>query len=191
MAGVSFTIDDDDALDALGRLERAADNPAGAYHRLGAHFVFSTQRNFESETAPDGAKWRPLSPRTAAKRVGRKGRRGFDHILRVTTRLYQSVSYNVLEDGVEWGTNIVYGRIHQLGGTIAMPARSGSVNLKNIRRRGNRFVRMGTKGAESRVVAIRGHQVHIPARPFLGISALDRQEVPEIIADYLREEAGQ
>lgn len=194
MAGVSFTIDDDDALDALGRLERAADNPAGAYHRLGAHFVASTQRNFQRETAPDGTKWRPLSPRTAAKRKSGGSKRGFDHILQATTRLYQSVSYNVLADGVEWGTNLIYGRIHQLGGNIAMPARSATVHLKNIRRKGNRFVRLGArnaKGAQSRVVAIKGHQVHIPARPFLGISAYDREEVPLIVADYLRDEVGQ
>lgn len=189
MAGVSFTLDAELAQETLNRVERAAADPAGAYHALGAHFVFSTRRNFETETAPDGSKWRPLSPRTAAKRVGR-GRRGFDHMLRVTTRLYQSVSYNVLPDGVEWGSNLAYARIHQLGGTITMPPRQGSVTIKNIRRKGNRFVRLGTKKAETRAVAIRGHQVRIPARPYLGVSAFDRAEVPEIIADYLRREVG-
>lgn len=190
MAGISHNLDENDALDALGRLQRAAENPAGAYHRLGAHFIYSTHRNFETETAPDGTKWRPLSPRTAAKRVGRGRRRGFEHILRLTNRLQQSVAYNVLADGVEWGSNLVYARPHQLGATITMPARSGSVNLKNIRRKGNRFVRPGTKDAKSRLVAIRAHQVQLPARPFIGISALDRQEVPAIIEDYLREEVG-
>lgn len=191
MAGVSHNLDNNDALDALGRLERAAENPAGAYHRLGAHFIFSTHRNFETETAPDGKKWRPLSARTAAQRVGRSRRRGFDHILRLTNRLQQSVDYNVLPDGVEWGSNLVYARPHQLGATIDMQPRSGTVNLKNIRRKGNRFVRPGVKGAESRVVAIRGHQVTLPARPFLGISAYDRQEVPAIVEAYIREEVGQ
>lgn len=190
MAGVSYTLDAALALDALGRLERAATNPVGAYHALGAHFVFSTQRNIELERSPDGAPWPPLSPRTAEKRVGR-GRRGHGHMLRVTARLYKSVSYSVLADGVEWGTNLADGRIHQLGGVIDMPARQGSITLKNIRSRGNRFVRPGTKKADSRVVSIRAHQVRIPARPYLGISAQDREDVPEIVADFLRSEAGQ
>lgn len=188
MAGITHSLDADLALDALSRIERAAANPAGAYHALGAHFVFSTQRNIELERAPDGSPWPRLSPRTAAKRVG-KGRRGFDHMLRVTARLFKSVSYAVLPDGVEWGTNLIYGRIHQLGGAIDMPARQGTVNLKTIRRKGNRFVRTGTKRAESRAVSIRAHQVRIPARPYLGISASDRQQVPEIVADFLRTEA--
>lgn len=193
MAGVSFTLDDDVALDSLNRLKRAAGDLPGAYHALGAHFVFSTQRNIELETAPDGQKWRPLSPRTAEKRIGRgrsARKRGYSHILRLTARLYQSISYEVLQDGVQWGTNVVYGRIHQLGGEIDMQPRQGTVTMKNIRRRGNRFVRAGTKDATSRVVSIRGHTVNIPARPFLGISAMDRQEVPEIVADHLRKEAG-
>lgn len=193
MAGVSYALDDKTALEALARLKRAAGDLDGAMHALGGHFVFSTQRNFETETAPDGSKWRPLSPRTAEKRIG-KGRnarkRGYSHILRVTARLYQSIAYRVLPDGVEWGSNLVYARIHQLGGTIDMAPRQATVTMKNIRRRGNRFVRSGTKDATSRVVSIRGHQITIPARPFLGISAMDRQEVPLIVGDYLRKEAG-
>lgn len=193
MAGVSFSLDDKTALEGLARLKRAAGDLQGAMHALGGHFVFSTQRNIETETAPDGQKWRPLSPRTAERRIGR-GRgarmRGYGHILRVTARLYQSVSYQVLSDGVEWGSNLVYARIHQLGGDIDMPARQATVYLKNIRRRGNRFVRFNTRGAESRIASIRGHCIHNPARAFLGISAYDRQEVPNIIADHLRREAG-
>ncbi|HEV7345777.1 MAG TPA: phage virion morphogenesis protein [Devosia sp.] len=191
MAGVSHNLGSNGALEALDRLERAADNPAGAYHRLGGHFITSTRRNFERETAPDGSKWAPLSPRYAASRVGRNRRRGFDHILNLIGRLQDSVNYNVLLDGVEWGSNLDYARPHQLGATINMPARSGTVNIKNIRRKGNRFVRLGTQGGESRITAIRGHSVRIPARPFLGISDYDRAEVPAIIEDYLREEAGQ
>jgi phage gpG-like protein len=119
-------------------------------------------------------------------------RSGFDRMLRLTNRLYQSISYNVLPDGVEWGSNVVYARIHQLGGVIDMPARRGSVTLKRIRQKGggirSRFARTGAKGGELREVSIRGHQVRIPARPFLGISAFDREEVTEIIADHIRQE---
>lgn len=193
MAGISFTLDDDVALKALERLEHAATDLTGAMHALGSHFVFSTQRNIETETTPDGQKWRPLSPRTAEKRIGR-GRsarmRGYGHILRVTARLYQSISYEALAAGVEWGSNLVYARPHQLGGDIDMPQRESTVFLKTIRRRGNRFVRGNAKGAQSRIASIRGHRIHIPARAFLGISAWDRERVPEIVIEHLKNEAG-
>jgi phage virion morphogenesis protein len=191
MVGVTFQLDDRDLIAALGRLDRAAAQPRPAMDAIGAHFVFSTQRNIENETAPSGEKWPKLSPRTAAKRVG-KGRRGYDHMLRVTARLYKSIAHDADDQSVEWGTNIVYGRIHQLGGAIDMPARAGTVTLKSIRRKGggirSRFGRRNVKGAETRPVSIRAHQVHLPARPYLGISTADRQAVPEIIADYLRHE---
>lgn len=193
MTGVSFTLSDAEIQGALGRLARAASHPRQAMDAIGAHFVFSTQRNIETETAPDGQRWPRLSPRTAAQRVG-KGRRGYDHMLRVTARLYKSITAEATDTSVEWGTNVVYGRIHQLGGVIDMPARAGTVTLKSIRRKGggvrSRFVRKTVKGAETRPVNIRAHQVHIPARPYLGISPQDGQAVPEIVADHLRSEAG-
>lgn len=193
MAGVSITIDDRRMLDALNQLQRAAERPAGAMKTLGQHFVTSTQMNIEHETAPDGTPWPPLSPRTANRRVGGK-RRGEHPMLRVSGRLYASISYLAEPDSVEWGSNVVYARIHQLGGVIDIPARTGKVSLKGLRRKGggirSRFVRPGTRGAREKSVSIRGHQVRIPARPYLGITAADRQAVPQIIADYLRAEVG-
>jgi phage virion morphogenesis protein len=193
MAGVTHTLDDEAFRAELDRIQRAAESPLGAYHALGAHFVFSTQRNFETETAPDGTPWQRLSPRTANARVG-KGRRGTDHILRQTVRLYRSISYQAFDNAVEWGTNVVYGRIHQLGGAVEMPARQATISLKRIRTKGDgirsRFARSGAKGATERLVNVRGHTIRIPARPYLGISAADRTAVPEVIADYLRGEAG-
>lgn len=195
MAGVSFHLDDSLAQDILSRIERAASRPTGAMHAIGAHFVMSAQRNIETETAPDGSKWPPLSPRTANQRVGRRGaRRGYDHMLRVTNRLYASISYVATDRSMEWGSNVEYARVHQLGGVIQMPARQGKVTLKSIRRKGggirSRFARAGTKGSETRDVEIRAHQVRIPARPYLGISPFDRDEVPEVVAVYLRSEVG-
>lgn len=112
-------------------------------------------------------------------------------MLRVSGRLYQSISYRALESSVEWGTNLVYGRIHQLGGVIDQPARQGKVSLKTIRKAGSarrRFVREGTKGSETKLVSIRAHQVQIPARPYLGVSEADRSAVLAIINDHLERE---
>lgn len=194
MAGVTHVLDDDEVLGALSQLGRAIAQPRQAMEALGAHFVYSTQLNFQRETAPDGTRWRPLAPRTANKRVGR-GRRGHDHILRLTTRLYRSVNYTATATSLEWGSNLVYAGVHQDGGVISMPAREGRVSLKSIRRKGggvrSRFARAGTKGAIERKVSLRGYSITVPARPFLGISNFDLVEVPLIVADAIRKDAGQ
>lgn len=191
MAGVSFRIQDQELEALLARVDRVAERPVGALHAIGAHFVFSTQRNIETETAPDGTRWPPLSPRTANRRIGRR-LRGYDHMLRVTNRLYGSISYAATDRAIEWGSNLEYARIHQLGGTISIPERTGTVHLARIRQKGGgvrtRFVRRDRKNAEERQVRIGSHQIRVPARPYLGISDSDRAAVPEIIADYLRTE---
>lgn len=193
MTGIAYELDDRLARAALDRLQREAMHPRGAMEAIGAHFVFSSQRNIERETTPEGQPWKPLSPRTAAKRSGR-GRRGTEHMLRVKNRLYASISYAAMDNSVEWGSNVKYARIHQLGGVIDMASRHGAVTLKSIRKKGggirSRFARYGAKGSQSRVVSIRGHQVVIPARPYLGISPADQARVPEIVVEHLQREAG-
>ena len=74
-----------------------------------------------------------------------------------------------------------------------MPEREQRIYLKKIRKKGAaraRFVRRGTKGAEERTVQVGAHSVTIPARPYLGLSDEDRQEIGLIVADHLRGEAG-
>lgn len=193
MTGVAFTLDDAAARAALVRAAEAAARPRGAMAAIGAHFVFSSKRNIEAETSPDGVRWPPLSPRTAEKRRGRRGavRRGGANMLRVSLKLHDSIAYAATDAAVEWGSNVRYARVHQLGGVIDMPPRAGSVTLKKIRKKGGirtRFARTGAKGGEVKTVSIRGHQVRIPARPYLGISAYDRQRVPEIVTEYLERE---
>lgn len=192
MTGVSFTLDDVPVTEALARLQAAAGNPVAAYNAIGAYFVFSSQRNIELERAPDGKPWPRLSPRTAEKRIGRNRKRGFMHMLRVKPELglFSSISYRALTGGVEWGSHLKYARIHQLGGVVDQPARQATVSIKNIRKKGNRFARLGAKGSSQRLAMIKGHQVHIPARPYLGVSAQDRDEAANIIADHLREASG-
>jgi phage virion morphogenesis protein len=193
--GIRYELDGArEAINALQRLERVSSNPQRALNAIGAAMVTSTQRNIERERSPDGTPWPPLSPRTAEKRVGR-GRRGFDHMLRVKLRLYSSISYLVGGFGVSWGSNVEYAGIHQLGGVIEMPARSGTVSIRRVKRKGGgiraRFAGSGSRGAEDRAVSIRAHQVRIPARPYLGISAADQATISDIVADELRREAGQ
>lgn len=69
---------------------------------IGASLLTSTQRRFEDEQAPSGAPWDPIQ---------RDG-----SILRDSGHLYQSLTYVAGQSQVEVGTNVVYARIHQMGG---------------------------------------------------------------------------
>ncbi|MBI1246159.1 MAG: phage virion morphogenesis protein [Alphaproteobacteria bacterium] len=192
MSGISFQIDDKELLDKLNLLAASSERPQAMMHAIGAAMVQSTQRRFEREAGPDGRPWPKLSPRTANKRLGRS-RRGYAHMLRVTGRLYQSISYQADGLSVAWGTNVVYGPIHQLGGTIDMPARSQRIYLRNIRKGGQtrtRFGKQSHKTAEPRDVNVGPHTITIPARPYLGLSAADREEIIAQAVDFYRKETG-
>ncbi|QDY99064.1 phage virion morphogenesis protein [Nitratireductor mangrovi] len=187
MAGAQIRVDDREVLAAIDRVMRVADNPAAIMADIEGYLVFSTQRHIETERGPDGP-WPRLSPRTAAKRIGRR-RRGYDHMLRVTNRLYSSITGDSGSDFAAVGTNLVYAGVHQFGATIDMPGREQDIHLSTGRGR-RRFVRSAAKRKETRRVTVAPHQVTIPARPFLYIDDTDRAEIERIAADGLRREAG-
>lgn len=188
MSGTSILIEDT-ASPGLSRLVAVASQPAAMMRDIAGYMLFSTQRRFEKETGPDGVKWPALSPRTAARRAGRQTR-GTDHILRMTTRLYRSLTQASDATTAQVGTNVEYAAIHQFGGEIQMPDRASRLTFKKVRgKRGVRFVKAGTKDATIKDVTIKAHSIRIPARPYLGISAEDQAEISVVATDSLRREA--
>lgn len=117
-AGVNFTVKIENA-QAIGRalvsMQLRMRDMRPVLAEIGASLLTSTQRRFEDEAGPDGGAW------DANQRGGA--------ILRDTARLYQSLTYQVGADQVEVGTNVIYARIHQLGGqagrgkSVTLPAR--------------------------------------------------------------------
>ncbi|WP_085025590.1 phage virion morphogenesis protein [Ensifer aridi] len=188
MTGTTITLDDT-ASEGLSRLVNAAVHPGQMMSAMGAYLLTSTQRRFETETGPEGAKWKPLSPSTAKRKIGRGRVRGTANILRVTTQLYQSLVMRSDETSAEVGTNMVYAAVHQFGGAIQQYARSQRLSLKKIRGGRARFVKHGTKGAELRNITIGEHTINIPARPYLGFSQADIARLLEIGEEHLLREA--
>lgn len=68
----------------------------------------STVRHFIECKGPDGEDWEP------SERSMRDGGKPLSD----TGRLRQSIEYATTPDSVMVGTNVIYGRIHQLGGEI-------------------------------------------------------------------------
>lgn len=161
MAGVSLTVDTR-GLDRLTNRFRKLRERTRDLHPLmdeiGAAMVASTQRRFEEGRGPNGEPW-PESIR--AREQG--GRTLVDKAL-----LLGSLTHNPSRDSVEWGSNLVYAAIHQLGGEIA--ARVAAYLHFRV---GGRWVRKKS--------------VKIPARPYLGISPADENEIGGIVEDYLME----
>ncbi|RUW41520.1 phage virion morphogenesis protein [Mesorhizobium sp. M2A.F.Ca.ET.015.02.1.1] len=184
--GIQLRIVDQAVMATLDRIERLAANPAAIMSEIASFLVTRTQRHFQTETGPDG-KWQPLSPRTAARRIGRR-QRGNAHILRDTGRLYQSITGEASDTEASVGTNVLYAAIHQLGGEVKIPAREQDIHLGRTNR-GRRFVKASAKRKETMRVTIGAHAIEIPARPFLYLDDEDEAEIQRIVEDAFRAEA--
>lgn len=195
MAGthITFTVDDA-ALRAM--LERQAQPATGSTSgrdtlaaRIGERLVKSTRERFKTQTAPDGTPWAPLKPATI-----RRKKYNPDKIL--TLRGYlggnaasggQGPRFQPIDDyTVEVGVNAKYGAIHQFGGEIQRSSRQATVRYRSVAGR-VLFAGRKDKKATARQVSIPEHSITMPARPFLGISASDDQDIRQIIRDWIAE----
>jgi phage virion morphogenesis protein len=132
----------DTASEGLRQLMLRTRNISDVLDEIGSSLVTSTQARFEKEESPEGDPWADHSEAT-------KKKRGDDaSILRNEIHLY-NITHAVSGSKVMVGTNLIYGRIHQLGGEAG------------------------------RVTA----RVTIPARPYLGLSDADREEIAAIVTE--------
>lgn len=155
---------------------------------LGMLAMREFDKNFRAQGRPQ---WTPLRPKTLYRR--RKSGKGA-RILRDTGRLQQSLSqgrpgnvYRLEPRSLTIGSNLVYARIHQFGGTITMRPRSDRAP-RTFARVGGRMllrgkdgkVRVGSKldgtpirkkfaAAASVRMTFRERTIRIPARPYLVI----------------------
>ncbi|MEI9410712.1 phage virion morphogenesis protein [Mesorhizobium salmacidum] len=184
--GIQLRVVDEQVLATLDRIERVATAPRTIMEAIAAYLVPAVQRHFETETGPDG-KWPRLSPRTAAKRIGRS-QRGYGHMLRVKNRLYSSITGEATDNTAAVGTNVAYAAAQFLGATIQMPAREQDIHLGKTNR-GRRFVKASAKRKETMRVTIGAHTITIPARQALYLNDADRAEILHVAEDAFRAEA--
>ena len=105
---------------------------------------------------PDGERWAPRHPLNPSRK----------RLLNRQGGLNDSIEGRGSTSTASWGSNLVYARIHQLGGVI-----------KPRRRRMLRF-ELG-----NRVVFAR--QVTIPARPYIGWGDPERREADVVVSRWL------
>ena len=157
------TVSDRDVQRALAALARLGRDPSPPLKAVGRLLVASTRNRIVAEQAPDGSAWPRLNPAYAAGKRGpgilreRAGKAG----------LFGSLTSALDGRTLRIGTNKAYAAVHQFGATIT-PKTARAL-----------FFRMG-----GGMVAVK--RVRIPARPFLGISATDRDTIRDVFADFAR-----
>lgn len=164
MAGAQIKIDDAEVMGAIRKLIELSGNMTGALKNAGEYERQSTIDRIEAEKTPEGTPFTPLNPLYAETKKG-------PGILRGESGDLASIVYQLGQDEVEVGTNSNHGAIHQFGGTIK-PKNAAALVFE-----------MG--GQTFKVKSVK-----IPARPYVGISAADREELLAIFQDYIVEASG-
>lgn len=159
---ITVEIKEDEISAALDRLARALTDMTPVMQDAGEYLVSSTEERMDSGLSPDGTPFAPRSEATldAYRRAGES----FGAVpLQKTRTMRNTLSYQAEPDAVRWGSNAIQAAVMQFGAA------------------------QGTFGSTSRDSPIPWGD--IPARPFLGVSAEDRDAIVELVEEWLSGEA--
>nr|DAD98284.1 MAG TPA: virion morphogenesis protein [Myoviridae sp. ct5nJ10] len=142
---------------ALTHAAKKLGNTQALMDSVGEALVSGTLKRFDAEKDPEGQPWEPSgrAQEDGGKTLTNKG------------HLRDSIDKKATSDTVMVGSNLKYARIHQKGGTIT-PKKAKKLVFK---------------GRGGKKVAV--DQVTIPARPYLGISDEDMDDVKSTMTDFL------
>lgn len=156
----------------LGKLAKQTSNLRPALKAMGEYLTLSTENRFNSETDPDGNKWKEVKPRTRKRKKHSK-------ILTEDGNLRGSIHPDIEGDSTLMvGTPSKYGAIHQLGGTIKQ---EGIVVHLKGKGRNTRFAKAADADRAMKV----NRKITMPARPYLGVSKEDEKELVAIAEEHL------
>ncbi|OCG45779.1 phage virion morphogenesis protein [Gilliamella sp. Choc4-2] len=157
MTGVNIEFNIQDALDAMLHIEVAIDDVTGLFEHMGEVLLDIHEARFNAQESPDGIPWQTLSPWYQESKPKQK-----DKILTLDGTLRSTLRYQINGNTLLFGTNVVYGAIHQFGGVIK-PCNKQALNV------GGQAVK----------------QIVIPARPWLGVSAQDKLLLVDVVREHL------
>ena len=134
----------------------------GAMNAIAEALRTSTVERFEKEEGPDGKKWK-----TSIRASSEGGK-----TLTKTGVLKNSIRAKADSISAAIGTNDIRAATHQFGDT------------RTIRAKNKPYLAFQVDGKWRRVKEV---TIHIPARPFLGVSPEDEKEIQGTILDLLEE----
>lgn len=163
--GYTLKVDDADALAVLTRMVAVGEDLRPVLSDIGGELEGSTVKRFISNVAPDGTPWK------ASLRAEKTG----TPTLVLTSNLRDSIHYVVEPNAVSIGSALVYAAVHQAGF-------DGEVVVSNHERRFTMVFGRRISG----VTNVMPHSRHMkmPARPYLGLSANDREAVVSIVGEH-------
>jgi len=143
----------------LNRLNKInAVDRRGVLNAIGESLRTSAVERFQSQTGPDGGRWKPSIRATSD---------GGKTLIK-TSVLRDSIQTQSSSNGVTVGTNDIRAATLQFG------------DERTIRAKSSKYLTFNIGGEWKRVKEVK---VNIPARPFLGISSEDEQEIRETIEE--------
>lgn len=145
---------------ALAALDRALTDMTPVMNDLGELLTTSTKDRFPTGTAPDGSKWAPKSQTTLERYGSRKSNRvDIRPLFGPTGLLSQQIFHAAGPTEVSWGSNLIYSAVMQFGAA------------------------KGAFGSMSNGAPIPWG--NIPARPFIGVSVEDQENITATLEDWL------
>lgn len=156
---VSIRVDSNapQVLRLLTAIREMGEHPRPLLEQLAFLGENSTRERFDNQTDPDGRRWKP------SLRVQLQGGK----TLTKDGHLGDSITSRADDDAAEWGTNRIYAAVHQFGATIK--AKNGG------------FLQFPLAGGGW----VAKRQVTVPARPFLGLSREDEQDVLDLAGRFI------
>lgn len=173
MTAVTIEYDDQLVRAALNRLLSAGGDLSPVMAEIAGHMEASTRKAFRDERSPDGTKWPALSETTKKRR--RKSGHTPIRFLEQSGDLASSLQADSDATSAIVGTNLPYATTHQFG---ASKGEFGSFSV----------IARVIRGKHTRLKSSPKVQVpwgNIPARPFLGVSEKDREQIVDTLNDYL------
>lgn len=190
MAGarIEFTVDTKLANEALAKAAAALGGESLnlLLEDIGEYLLRATRDRADTQHGPNGETWQALSPRYARRKA--KKRAGVPMLKWDNHMLGDRLAHQVEGTSLLVGTNAKYGAIHQFGGDIEVPEHTREVYFRTNKDQTEvepLFVEK-RKSNFAQTVTIPAHTVHIPARPWLGVSAADAKEIVELTQDHLK-----
>ena len=182
MSGIAITIEADGesaVMQALARLSDFDQNKSVLFDSIGQAVVENIRNRWADGVGLEG-KWR------LSRRAMIKG----DITLIDSSRLKDSMTHNVLPNGLEIGTDVKYGAIHHFGGEIKHEASTRRTHFRQDQRTGlvgNKFVRKSRSNFMQESLG-KAYKVSMPRRPFLGLIETDEEQVLDLIERHLTDE---
>nr|EKU8630818.1 phage virion morphogenesis protein [Raoultella ornithinolytica] len=182
MAGVTMTFNAQDALSKLWDAREELMRPEPLLRSMGERLLEFHKLRFQEQKSPEGIEWDALKPR-----YQRQKRRNKDKVLTRDGNLRNTLRWQVNADELLFGTDRVYGAIHQFGGTIEIAARKQLAYYRQKKNGtiANQFVRKD-KSNFSQLHVIPSYKIKIEPRPWLGVSKSEGETLIDMAKNYLQ-----